>query len=246
MASFKRCSRGLEVQTLLFPRDVDWTASRARAWAREHGFSSSKVDTTAQYFRVRNRNPNAFVRGSFRTIVLSEKDDVNAVVGCPKAGREADKKTARGQTSRGETARRRDVSRFDLSPAGKRWMSTYQREGASPEVREAFERLSRFDKAAIRFLLTENGPPSSRDPLIRVERGPTGAAAWHVGGDSPYILVWNGPGGRLYLTFPGSRARLVSIDHPDARDRYDTFKEANAAARRFARAPLRDRARARG
>lgn len=106
MASFKRCPRGLEVQTLLFPRDVDWTASRARAWAREHGFSSSKVDTTTQYFRVRNRNPNAFVRGSFRTIVLSEKDDVNAVVGCPLPGRESDRrKTARSQTTRDQTGK---------------------------------------------------------------------------------------------------------------------------------------------
>lgn len=239
MASYKRCPRGLEVQTLLFPRDTTWTATRARAWAREHGFGSSKVDTTQQYFRVRNRNPNDFVRGSFRTIILSEKDDVNAVVGCPLPGRESDRTRApNGRRSRrdrggfrfearyagddqwrsggGETfasmsdalvhaertvrsryfdaerarivgpggktmwehypSRRggRDVSRYDLSPEGKRWMAAYQDEGASPEVRDAFERLSRFDKAAVRFLLTENGrngPPSSRDRRRRLRRG---------------------------------------------------------------------------
>lgn len=152
-----RCPRGLEVQTLLFPRDTNWTAARARRWAGRHGFRSSKVDVTRDYYRVRNRDPRDFVDGSFRTIILSEKDDVNAVVGCPRPGRESD-----------ITKRRRDVSRYDLSPAARAWMNVYQEEGATPEVRATFEQLSRFDKAAIRFLLTENGGgPASRDRYRR-------------------------------------------------------------------------------
>lgn len=51
----------------------------------------------------------------------------------------------------------RDVSRYDLSPAARAWMRIYREEGATPDVRKSFERLSRFDQAAIRFLLTENG-----------------------------------------------------------------------------------------
>lgn len=347
-----RCTRGLEVQTLLFPRSATWSSTRARAWARRHGFSSSKVDTTSQYFRVRNRNPNAFVRGSFRTIVLSDKDGVNAVVGCPLPGRESDRTHStngrrptardpdvrvgdvydefghewlvtkirgrdvyveredrdafgknvperrifnvsafrslrkiksgpeRARRSRDESApqgfrfealyagddrwrsaggeifpsmsaalmhaertvrskhfdaerarivapngrtvwthyptltrrsssrdtnaervvsdlrangydavvihdpdrksrgraRRRDVSRYDLSPAGREWMRAYRAEGATPEVRRGFERLSNFDKAAARFLLSEdNGPPSgdrSKNPPRRPRRDP--------------------------------------------------------------------------
>lgn len=51
----------------------------------------------------------------------------------------------------------RDVTRYDLSPAGKAWIRVYREQGATSETRASFERLSRFDQAAIRYLLTDNG-----------------------------------------------------------------------------------------
>lgn len=52
---------GSEVQSLLFRRDT-WTVARARAWARKHGYRSSKVDVTQDYVRLRQAPPGRFDR----------------------------------------------------------------------------------------------------------------------------------------------------------------------------------------
>lgn len=93
MASRKRCHRGLEVQSLIFPGS--WSTSRAIAWARAHGFRGDKTDVTGQSVRLRQRPPRSFTRGSFRTISLSRIENVRAVVGCPKRGHESDKRLRR-------------------------------------------------------------------------------------------------------------------------------------------------------
>ena len=67
------------VQTLLFPRPR-YSESRAKAWARAHGYSARKTDITANNIRVRQRPPFDFKKGSFRTISLG-KSGVKAVVG---------------------------------------------------------------------------------------------------------------------------------------------------------------------
>jgi hypothetical protein len=76
------CDRGMTVQTILFPREK-FTPLRAKAWAQHHGFKYGKVDTTGDYQRLRQYDPNKFVKGTFRTISFG-KGGIKAVVGCPR------------------------------------------------------------------------------------------------------------------------------------------------------------------
>ncbi len=52
----ERTWRGSAVQALLFARPR-WTAPRAKAWAREHGYRSDKVHQTDNYVRLRQFVP---------------------------------------------------------------------------------------------------------------------------------------------------------------------------------------------
>jgi hypothetical protein len=45
-----------------------WTLTAARQWLREHKYKVPTVDTTAEYYRFRQRPPFAFQKGTFRTI----------------------------------------------------------------------------------------------------------------------------------------------------------------------------------
>jgi hypothetical protein len=47
----------MDVQSLLFDRDAGWTESKAKAWAKSHGYKYGKVDTTDQYVRIRQFEP---------------------------------------------------------------------------------------------------------------------------------------------------------------------------------------------
>lgn len=67
--------RGSEVQSLLFARP-QWTPSKAKAWALEHGYRSAKVHATANYLRLRQFDP---VPGTQkRTITFG--DGIRAVI----------------------------------------------------------------------------------------------------------------------------------------------------------------------
>jgi len=72
-----------KIQTLIFSR-TSFNKSQARAWAKSHGFKSSKVDETATSYRIRQRDPSAFRPGSMRTIKITT--GVKAVVGHLKDG----------------------------------------------------------------------------------------------------------------------------------------------------------------
>jgi hypothetical protein len=50
------------VQSLLFRRDDGWTERRAKNWARDHGFKTSKVDLTDEHIRLRQRPPGGRMR----------------------------------------------------------------------------------------------------------------------------------------------------------------------------------------
>jgi hypothetical protein len=76
------CTTGMEVQTLLFPKS-EFSALRAKGWAEKHGFKYGKVHTTGEFHRLRQRSPEEFVKGSFRTIAFGRKG-IKAVVGCPR------------------------------------------------------------------------------------------------------------------------------------------------------------------
>lgn len=82
----RRCPRGLEVATILFPVD-EFTVKQAKAWAKSHGKRYGKVDTTENYHRLRQRDPDDFTEGSMRTIEFGESG-IKAVTGCPRPGME--------------------------------------------------------------------------------------------------------------------------------------------------------------
>lgn len=103
--AYTLCRRGMEVQTLVFLRG--FAPRDAVRWARSHGFRVEKVDFVASTgsTRIRQRNPDNFVPGSFRTIMLDEHRGVRAVVACPRAGRESDRRDRRNSSRPPVTAR---------------------------------------------------------------------------------------------------------------------------------------------
>lgn len=64
------------VQSLLFARTA-WDPSRARAWARAHGYHAGKVDVTDNYVRLRQAPPSRF--RVLRTVTFGR--GIKAVVG---------------------------------------------------------------------------------------------------------------------------------------------------------------------
>ncbi len=71
------------VQTLIFPKAQFASALLVRLWILRDDkgrFKVDKIDETAKSYRVRQREPSAFVPGSFRTIKLG-RGGVEAVVG---------------------------------------------------------------------------------------------------------------------------------------------------------------------
>lgn len=72
--------RPTTVQTILFDRTA-WTVKAAQAWLREHGYGGMAADTTDHYHRFRQRDPEAFRRGSFRTIPFGATTGIQAVIG---------------------------------------------------------------------------------------------------------------------------------------------------------------------
>lgn len=66
------------VQTLIFSKEK-FSRQQAIDWAKEHDYRADKVDETENSFRLRQREPDDFQEGSFRTIELTE--GVSAVIG---------------------------------------------------------------------------------------------------------------------------------------------------------------------
>lgn len=71
-----------EVQTLIFDKGKYPTPETCAEWAKAHGYKSYTARETEDSIRLRQRDDDAFVSGSFRTIEL--KDGVKAVVGNPR------------------------------------------------------------------------------------------------------------------------------------------------------------------
>lgn len=64
-------------------------------------------------------------------------------------------------------------------------------------------------------------------PILRLA---TGGAVWNIPGDSRLQLLWNGPGGGLFLAdafTPGGL--MVRIEHPSADGTYDSAAAAQRA-----------------
>jgi hypothetical protein len=71
----------MSAQSLLFDRSAGWTDSKAKAWAKSHGYLYGKVDVTDQYVRIRQFDPKGskvirtipFGRG-IRAVVAREEE----------------------------------------------------------------------------------------------------------------------------------------------------------------------------
>ena len=75
------CPVGTQVQTLILSQQF-FNQREASSWIRRHGFRLTKIDETANFWRFRQQNPDAFEKDSFRTIRL--RPGVEAVIGCPR------------------------------------------------------------------------------------------------------------------------------------------------------------------
>ena len=80
----KGCSRSTEVQSLLYScgnLSMGQCRKRAKAWAKRYGFRYGKVECkSGKTCRLRQAPPSRFCKGTFRTITLSKRSGVKAVV----------------------------------------------------------------------------------------------------------------------------------------------------------------------
>lgn len=77
---YKQRSKTTDVQSLLFDRSR-YNIPAAKGWAKRHGYKYGDVDATDDYVHLRQRQPEEFQKGTFRTIVFGH--GINAVVGRP-------------------------------------------------------------------------------------------------------------------------------------------------------------------
>lgn len=94
--SVKQSDEKTSTQTIIFSKEK-FTQAEAVKWANEHEYRSDKIDETETSFRMRQKEPDEFVDGSFRTIDLT--DGIQAVIGRLKTTEETgvdgmDKETA--------------------------------------------------------------------------------------------------------------------------------------------------------
>lgn len=114
-----REAQGFEIQTLIFPKDKWDTAAEARAWARDHDFSASKVDETSTSFRIRQRDPGDFTR--LRTICINPSRDTAAedcrvqAVGGPVGSESSSQQVSTAQHAQLRTALRSTARRPTFS-----------------------------------------------------------------------------------------------------------------------------------
>ncbi len=95
----------MSAQSLLFDRDAGWTESKAKAWAKSHGYRYGKVDVTDRYIRIRQFDPKGskvkrtipFGRG-IRAVVAREESSNMARTSTVKSPRRK-RRTAKKKTS---------------------------------------------------------------------------------------------------------------------------------------------------
>jgi hypothetical protein len=81
----------MEIQSVMFSKEK-WTKSKAREWLRKNDMKAPKADDQKNFIRYTQRPKTHFKKGSFKTIELGKGKGIKAVVGCPKPGKESDKK----------------------------------------------------------------------------------------------------------------------------------------------------------
>ncbi len=96
----------MEIQSLVFD-DSRFTLAEARAWAKKNGFKFSKPDIETNTIRFRQRDPEHFVKASFRMMGRPFPSGVQAVVACPRPGHESDKSKRRHRANASKARRKK-------------------------------------------------------------------------------------------------------------------------------------------
>src|SRR5580692_9773822 len=138
----------MDVQSLLFDRNAGWTAAKAKAWAKSHGYRHGKVHVTDQYVRIRQFDPKGLrVK---RTITFGH--GIRAVVareeGKDMAAKRRRRRSASGKFTKKAAPRRRRRAREAAAPVAteaKRRRRHKSRE--APVATEAKRRKRRRHKA---------------------------------------------------------------------------------------------------
>lgn len=74
----------MQMQNIMFDKKK-WTTQQARSFMMRNKIKPIKrVDITNNYYRYRLIDPKYFKKGTFRTITLSNKKKIKAVVGIRK------------------------------------------------------------------------------------------------------------------------------------------------------------------
>jgi chemotaxis protein histidine kinase CheA len=97
----------MQTQSLLFSRADGWTESKAKEWAKEHGYKSNKVDVTDQYIRLRQLDPKKFTVK--RTVPFGK--GIRAVVAREEPMPTKKKKSTRRPAAKRTAAKRKPAPR---------------------------------------------------------------------------------------------------------------------------------------
>ena len=187
--STRNLPKGYVVQSLILSKQRFSTVESAVAWVEDNGFRVRKIDETEKTYRFRQREPNDFQDGSFRTIELDE--GVLATVGV-----EADPEERIEGEVEGKQERRVSVPSF-ISENAKRGIK-YHEEGKSGDgirphtIREANDMVSgsitedKLVRMAAWFKRHESDldAPKNSDPDHEDYPG-AGAVAWLLWGGNP-------------------------------------------------------------
>jgi hypothetical protein len=98
----------MAAQSLLFDRSAGWTAVKAKAWAKSHGYLYGKVDVTDQYIRIRQFDPKGFKvkrtipfgRGIRAVVAREESMRTTTAKEAPRRRRSSKKKTTASKRPR--------------------------------------------------------------------------------------------------------------------------------------------------
>lgn len=127
----------MSAQSLLFSRTAGWTPSKAKAWAKSHGYRYGKVDVTDQYVRIRQSDPKGFK--TKRTVTFGK--GIRAVVAREEEGMKSMATTTR------ESSRRRSPRKAGKRRA-RRVAAPHKRKRARKAAPVARKRRRRPTKAA--------------------------------------------------------------------------------------------------
>ena len=139
----------MDVQSLLFDRSAGWTAGKAKAWAKSHGYRHGKVHTTDRYVRIRQFDPKGLK--TKRTItfghgiraVVARKEEEKNMGAKRRRHRSASGKFAKKTTPRRRRAREAPVA----TEAKRRKRRRHKTREAAPVATEARRRKRRRHKA---------------------------------------------------------------------------------------------------